>query len=495
MSVPADKLSPTPPVAPLTPEQKLENIIKAFGEANKTATNNPGDDLRKVLDASPDLKKRILDSVDKGFLTSFNALDPKSGAGGSYDPTTKAINLPMDVLKRSATNAGDKAELIFVMGHEIQHSFNATQTAKTTQDFVDGVEKVAKSKTSPHNYTTLIENFTEASRKDEASAHIGGFNAIASQARKDDPKATLKDIYEIEPGRMQDFIDRTGTAPKFSYALKAGLTVDANMNMAASKDNVAAMGKYYFDKPANVSQLGANGNLDYTNYYGGYAVTVVGEYEKAYQAANLKADKTYKPPEVQLDMKRLGLKETLIEQDLKFSDNKPFSYVDTSGGKSKAATFDPQVTPAPTKALPISPQGYEAPLPIVRAEERGLGAHSLSQNDRALFDQAFVGIGKLKDHPGTANPQAHENAAFATASEAKSGGLDKIDLVLKSTKDEGLFAVQTNPLGAEHNKRVYVDVQALQQPIEKSMTQLNQTSDNKQEQSTEQQQKSPAAQR
>jgi hypothetical protein len=266
MSDTADKLSPTPPVAPLTPEQKLENIIKAFGEANKTATNNPGDDLRKVLDASPDLKKRILDSVDKGFLTSFNALDPASGAGGSYDPNTKAINLPMDVLKRSSTNAGDKAELIFVMGHEIQHSFNAAETAKNTKDFVAGVEKIAQSKTSPHDYTTVIEKFTEASRKDEASAHIGGYNAIASQARHDNPKATLKDIYDTQPGRMQDFIDRTGTAPAFSYALKAGLTIDADMNMAASKENVAAMGKHYFDKPASVSRLGSNGNLDYTNF-------------------------------------------------------------------------------------------------------------------------------------------------------------------------------------------------------------------------------------
>ncbi|MFZ6638700.1 hypothetical protein ACO0LL_03115 [Undibacterium sp. TC4M20W] len=75
--------------------------------------------MAKVLDASPDLKKRILDSVDKGYLSKFQALPPSSGTGGSYDPSAKAINVPMDALKGADTNPRDKAELIFVMGHEI----------------------------------------------------------------------------------------------------------------------------------------------------------------------------------------------------------------------------------------------------------------------------------------------------------------------------------------------------------------------------------------
>ncbi|MBI1771677.1 MAG: hypothetical protein HYR68_04915 [Burkholderiales bacterium] len=70
MTGPNDK----PNTAPPTAEQKLDKIIKDFGNANKTASNNPGDDLAKVLDASPDLKKRILDSVDKGYrVTSIRA--------------------------------------------------------------------------------------------------------------------------------------------------------------------------------------------------------------------------------------------------------------------------------------------------------------------------------------------------------------------------------------------------------------------------------------
>ncbi len=342
-----------PNAAPPTAEQKLDKIIKDFGNANKTANNNPGDDLAKLLEVSPDLKKRILESVDKGYLTKFQALPANSGTGGSYDPSAKAINVPMNVLQKASTSERDKGELIFVMGHEIQHSFNAAATKKITQDFLDGTKVLATSKASPHDYTKVTEDFIQASRKDEASAHIGGFNAIASQARKANPKATLEDIYDTAPGRMQDFITVSGMPGNYNYAMKPGLTVDADMSMPYSKDNVAAMGKYYFDKSAKESRLGSNHNLDYANFYGSWAVNVAGNNEKAYQDFYHKTDKKYTTPEVQFDMKRLGLQQDLINQNVKFSDNKAFSYVDTSNGKKQPAAFDPNAHPNP--APPVSP--------------------------------------------------------------------------------------------------------------------------------------------
>lgn len=152
---------------------------------------------------------------------------------------------------------------------------------------------------------------------------------------------------------MQDFIDVTGSRPNFNYAMKPGLTIDADMTMVNSKDNISAMGKYYFDKPGNVSKLGSNHNLDYTNFYGSWAVNVAGNNEKAYQDYYHKTDKKYATPEVQFDMKRLGLQQDLINQNVKFSDNKAFSYVDTSDGKKKPATFDPSAHPNPSP--PVSP--------------------------------------------------------------------------------------------------------------------------------------------
>ena len=81
MSVPADKVIPPP--APVTPtkEEKLEKILKAF-EAGDTKTDHPGKNLRELLEKSPDLKARILDSVDKGHLEKFALLPAGANAGG-----------------------------------------------------------------------------------------------------------------------------------------------------------------------------------------------------------------------------------------------------------------------------------------------------------------------------------------------------------------------------------------------------------------------------
>ncbi len=387
-----------PKAAPSAPEEKLDKILKDFGDANKTADNNPGDDLRKLLDDSPDLKKRILDSVDKGFLTNFKALPPNSGMGGSYESGTKAINLPMDVLKGANTEAADKGELVFVMGHEIQHSFNAAETKKTTKDFLDGVETVAKSKAGPHDYTKLTGDFIESSRKDEASAHIGGFNAIVSQAKKANPETTLKDIYNTSSGRMSDFIDQTGAKPNYNYTLKPGLTLNADMTMPYSADNIAAMGKYYFNKTPEQSRLGAHGNLDYTNYYGSWAMNVAGDREKAYQDFYHKTDNKYVAPEVHFDMKQVGLKEDLIKQNVKFNDNQAFSYVDTSDGKNTPKLLNPVANAKVDH--PDNPVAYRAELMAMKADAINLekpesSARTTSVPKRSFEDMTSSGL-KLK---------------------------------------------------------------------------------------------------
>ncbi|MCH8622775.1 hypothetical protein [Undibacterium sp. TS12] len=383
MPLPDNKAKAVPP----TPEEKLDKILKKFGDTNKTADNNPGEDLRKILDDSPDLKKRILDSVDKGFLTNFKALPPNSGMGGSYESGAKAINLPMDVLKEANTKAQKKGELVFVMGHEIQHSFNAAETKKTTKDFLDGVETVAKNKAGPHDYTKLTGDFIEASRKDEASAHIGGFNAIVSQAKKANPDATLKDIYKTAPGRMDDFITVTGDAANYTYTMKPGLTLNADMTMPYSKDNVAAMGEYYFNKAPDVSRLGAHGNLDYTNYYGSWAMNVAGDREKAYQDFYQKTDKKYAAPEVHFDMKQIGLKEDLIKQNVKFADHKAFSYVDTSDGNNTPKLLNPVANAKIDH--PDKPVAYRAELMAMKPDAMNLERLESSQRSTSVSKQSF----------------------------------------------------------------------------------------------------------
>ncbi|MFS8137236.1 MAG: hypothetical protein ACMG50_03815 [Thermomonas sp.] len=311
-----------------TPQEKLEAMLKNFEVRTKTDLNHPAKNLRDLLEHSPDLKARFLDSVGKGHLERFDLLPAGAHAGGTYNSGTKSMELPQSFLDSAGTSTASKAELVFVMGHEIQHSFNSTVTSDATTKFTQQVDKVAKGP-GPHDYTTAIDNLIRTNRRDEASANLGGFNALASQMQKDHPKATLEDLYESTHFRMQDFIDRSGTKPNFTYALKPDLTFDKDkdgktlMHLTASKENVEAMGKHYFDKAlAAPNGLGPKGNQDYHNYYGNWALNQINVAEKAAQATH-KSDPKYVPPKVEVDLHKVGLDKGQLDTHLKYADTSP----------------------------------------------------------------------------------------------------------------------------------------------------------------------------
>lgn len=399
-------------------ETKLEKILSDFEKAHDTKTETPGKNLRGLLDNSPDLKARILDSVQKGHLEKFDMLPAGANAGGTYSPDTKTIELPADYLKKAGKDKAAAAELVFVMGHEIQHSFNSTVSDKATDAFVKDVDKIAKGP-GPHDYTNAVKTLIQNYREDEAGAHIGGFNAIASQVMKDNPKAGLKELYNAHPGRMEDFIERSGKAPSFSYALKPGLTLEADNTMKTTPENVKAMGKHYFDQPPSSARLGTKGNQDYPNYYGEWALNVINDAEKRALADAKKADPKAVAPEVKIDMKSIGLDKSLIDTGLKFTD-----------------------------ASPKKPS-VEAPAP-----------------EPALYRQAEDALKKV-DGLGLKGEELR-NVAAATALQAQNGGMERIDGALLG-KNGQVFAYQGDP-ASESADRIAVNVaQAKQQPADQSL--------------------------
>jgi hypothetical protein len=399
-------------------ETKLEKILSDFEKAHDTKTDTPGKNLRALLDQSPDLKARILDSVQKGHLEKFDLLPAGANAGGTYSPDTKTIELPGDYLKKAGKDKAAAAELVFVMGHEIQHSFNSTVSDKATDAFVKDVDKIAKGP-GPHDYTNAVKTLIQNYREDEAGAHIGGFNAIASQVMKDNPKAGLKELYNAHPGRMEDFIERGGKAPTFTYALKPGLTLEADNTLKSSPENVKAMGKHYFDQPPSSARLGAKGNQDYPNYYGEWALNVINDAEKQALADAKKADPKAVAPEVKIDLKSIGLDKSLMDTGLKFTDSSP--------------------------KKPI----VEAPAP-----------------EPALYRQAEAALKKV-DGLGLQGEELR-NVVAATALLAQTSGMERIDGALLG-KNGQLFAYQGNP-ASESADRVAVNVaQAKQQPADQSL--------------------------
>lgn len=408
-------------------ETKLDKILTAFEKANDTQFSTPGKNLRELLEKSPDLKARVLDSVAKGHLEKFEMLPRGANAGGTYSSDSKAIELPPAELKRAGKDTAAAAELIFVMGHEIQHSFNSTVADKASADFVKDVERIAKTP-GPHDYTAAVKTLIQANRDDEASAHIGGFNAIASKVMKTKPEAGLKELYNAAPGRMGDFIDRSGRSPNFTYALKPGLTLEADNTLKATPENVKAMGKHYFDQPPSSARLGAKGNQDYPNYYGEWAVNVIQDTERQALAAAKKADPHAVAPEVKINMAEIGLKPALLDTTLKYTDTSPKK-------------------------------------PIEQAKE---ATQAVGSAVSEVYAQATRSIEKIVGDLGLKNETEKLNVAAAAALQAMQAGMERIDGALAGKMGQ-VFMYQGDP-ASEHADRISVDVnKAKQQPAEQSL--------------------------
>jgi hypothetical protein len=448
-----------------TPAEKLDAMLKDFETRTKTDTDNPGANLRALLDKSPDLKARVLDSIDKGYLEKFNPLPPNTGAGGSYSGDSKSIQLPMDKLGQAAANKGQAAELVFVMGHEIQHSFNRDFSTKTREAFDKAAADVAKGP-SPHDYTAAVKGYVEGYRKNEASAHIGGFNALVSQVQQDNPKATLKDIYNAHPGRMQDFIQVSGEGVNRKYELKPGLTVDKNLHMPETEQNVASMGKYYFDKPKTPGNgFGPEKDQNYSNYYGDSALRRLEALEKRVNDAALKADPKHVPAEVKLDLKALNMDRAVLNSGLTFTDSRPTRArgpsapvtEPTDANPSRKRDADGASIPDPTNARPQKQRGVDAPVDGANAP---------------LYTQAVAALEKLGPASGIRSREELQAVAATMAVRAQGDGLERIDTIVKSTNRDGLFAVQGD-LASPGAMRSYVDrADAAQQSPEANLARL-----------------------
>lgn len=298
----------------LTPEAQavIDDFINQPG-----VTQDHLDNLQAAIEASPAFITQINDAVAQGHLTRIAPLT-NPNAGGEYDEQNREMRLPLARLATPPAGPGQAAlaeanasEVTFVLGHELQHGFNRVATQQAYTDFFDDVGRIAQNDPPPRDYTAPAAALIGQNRRDEAGAEIAGWNAIVGRVGNGNPAPTLQDIYEANPARMADFIDVTGSPPAATYALKPNLTINADMSMSANAANIEAMGQNYFDKPPGQTRLGALGNSDYANYYGAYAVSVIGQVEQHYNPPQ----PGVATPQVGLDLTRLKLSEQTMEEN------------------------------------------------------------------------------------------------------------------------------------------------------------------------------------
>ncbi|MEA9709167.1 XVIPCD domain-containing protein, partial [Xanthomonas campestris] len=479
------------------------------GDTLDPVTQNMVDNLQSTINGSPFLAEEVkksattIDPSDaqkpkRAQLEGFGFLGPGIAAGGTYDGNNKVMNLPpLGLQTGSATNPSgtfNDKDMTFVLGHEIQHSFNHATKGQATQKFLTDIKAQANVRSPVHDYTDEIRTYIQAGREDEARAEIAGWNALLSKQQQANPSAGLKEMQATQIDRVRDFVTKNPSTGVVTG--NSGLTFNQDGSLSQTPGNIAAMGQHYFDRPSPLYAqpgqrpvgLGEHRNqagqlqptADYPNYYGVWAV------EQIVQAED-KANVLYQGsrPKVAIDMAALGLKERLIENEgLDRGANKmPFPYHDSSTAPPTLHHFDHTQDGS---VAPAHDHTYVPVVPIAPAPPPPRGPDDPAHPDHALLEQARGGVRKLDEEVGKPYDAMSERISRSLLAVCKDNrdaypgagdrslaenALTRVDHVVMG-KTGNVFAVEGR-LDDPAHKRVHVDVeQAIKTPVEQSDQQL-----------------------
>jgi hypothetical protein len=407
----------------LSPQARA--IVAAFGQqpgVNPDHLNN----LQSAISASPALTDQMNDAVANGHLKAIVPLT-NPNAGGEYDPGSQAMRLPLSRLTtppqgpfQARTAQENAGEITFVLGHELQHGLNRVATKQAYIDFANDVRQIAKNDLSPRDYTAPAAALLAQNRRDEAGAEIAGWNAIVSRVKSANPNSTpsLQDIYEAQPGRIRDFVDKVGN----TYTLKPGLQSNQDLTLSATPANIEAMGRHYFDKAATTSNLGALGNSDYVNYYGRSPVSFIAQTERHYHPPQ----QGVTAPQMGLDLTRLRLNEKLLEEngiDLG-QHQQPLPYYDLANQPPTAHLFQHTKT-THQHVSPIAAEVLEAEMQ--RGQAQPSPASRRSDTDQSLLEKLQGEVRRLDQAAGKPWDDASERLSASALLMAKQAGFSAND--------------------------------------------------------------------
>jgi len=282
---------------------QVQKMLDAFSR-KRDVTPEMVDNLRLALVASPLLVEQINQAIEEKHIKTFGLLDASFKAGATYDGQRKSINVSRTGLIPAEKDWQQSInDMTFVLGHEIQHGFNHAERQRANDEAVRQMDFIAKSKDPRNVYDDPVEYHIQASRSDEARAHIAGWNATLSQLARGDKQVTLDDIQTAIPGRAKDFLEKIQATNR--YQPKPGLTFNADNSLSPTPGNIEMMGKYYYDNPEN--KIG-HAESTYRNLDGANALSLAAEAQRR-QAKPFRGQE----PQFLVNMQSRGLEEGKLE--------------------------------------------------------------------------------------------------------------------------------------------------------------------------------------
>lgn len=449
---------------------------KSFSDAKGAkhpATPDMVANLQETMNGSPVLAEELKRAATtlapaqpsqprQRILESFDFTAPGAGVGGSFSPSHHTMNLVSESLMTTpppGSNSGGfrATNLTFVIGHEVQHGFNAQAAEQERSAYIHDVRALASTPGPVHDYTALVERYIQSGREDEARAEIAGWNALRDRVQHDDGSVTLTNLRQAEPRRVNDFLEIVNG----KLGARSNLHLNTDLSIDPTPNNVAAMGHNYFDRTTSAHHLpgdsrqdiglGVGNQSDYPNYYAGWAIAVIAQEERA--AAHGKGP----APQIQINMKHIGLYEDMIEK----------GGLDLSPGKQTVPYLDSSTQPATPHRFDHTADGphqYQyVPVAPIRLDDP---AHP----DHALYQQVRGHIVALDQSLGRTPDMHTDQLASAVTVQARADGLQRIDQVALSTDGQRLWSVQTPPGRTDHlfDLRTSVPTAEAMTPMEQS---------------------------
>lgn len=490
------------PSQELTASLRLQEMSIRFSQASAVDSNSITHavtpvmvaNLQAAINSSPVLAGQIgklvttVDPTDPGhrLLENFSPL-VDTVAGGTYSGSRKAMSLPLNDLSAATPGSYGATDMVFVLGHEVQHGFNHADAVAAVRLFASRASQIARSNTPAHDYTQTISQAISAGRNDEASAQLAGWNALLSRERTTNPAAGLREMLNLGNNRILDFValDAQG-----NLMPRPGLAFDQDHMLPQTPVNISAEAGYYFDKfpvgtPGKARQdtvgLGYRGDSDYPNVYGASLVSTVINIERHFAH---KVDG--KPAEIHIDMAAVRLSEPLLEHngiDIRIDPGVNQPYYDSGQSPPALHHFDNTVD----RSKPGTFHNYlQNVTPRQEALEQGGGPDEPGHPDHALLEQIRAGVRRIDEGVGKPYDAMSERISRCLLAACKDGrdmypdapgirpganALRRVDHVVMG-ETGNVFAVEGRLDDPAHRRAFVAIERAIGTPVEQSDAKL-----------------------
>ncbi|KAB1654778.1 hypothetical protein F8O01_12790 [Pseudoclavibacter chungangensis] len=241
--------------------------------ASDRQTSRPRRVIEQLARASRYVRHQLESATSEDRLRTLRvSTDPGAANMAAYfNPNDRSI-----VIDRSVTDTEELNGLAFIVGHELRHALNGPDMERELHAFSQRTRFAAA---RGLDYTAAMSGILQATRIDEATANIAGWNAYV------DTTATLvghaPTALQLSGHWQADVV--LERADSGGAKFRAGYTSTEDMFLAETATSVETMARRFYDRPGALTGLGPLGDSDYLHYYAAWAIGHIGEVHVAYQ--------------------------------------------------------------------------------------------------------------------------------------------------------------------------------------------------------------------